>query len=78
MAVEADGRWHRKIDAYHTYRDLGNETLGRISIAREDRNRVAFGMDVRVAQRRLDLECTFKSGASLSYECCRTKLGRLS
>jgi hypothetical protein len=50
MAVEADRRWHRKIDAYYTYRDLGNETLGRISIAREDRNRVALVMVVRVAQ----------------------------
>src|SRR5271166_2083038 len=49
MAVVADRRWHRKIDAHHTYRDLGNETLGRISIAREDRNRVALVMDVRVA-----------------------------
>src|ERR1700756_117865 len=54
MAVEADGRWHRKIDAYHTYRDLGNETLSRISTAREDRNRVALVMVVRVAQRLLE------------------------
>jgi hypothetical protein len=23
----ADRRWHRKMDAHHTYRDLGNETL---------------------------------------------------
>src|SRR6478672_8186827 len=54
MAVVADRRWHRKIDAHHTYRDLGNETLGRISIAREHRNRVALVMDVRVAQRLLE------------------------
>ena len=54
MAVVADRHWRRNIDADHTYRDLGNETLGRISIAREDRNRVALVMEVRVAQRLLE------------------------
>jgi hypothetical protein len=54
MAVVADRCWHRKVDAHHTYLDLGDETLGRISIRREDRNRVALVMDVRVAQRLLE------------------------
>src|SRR5271170_8348920 len=54
MAVVADRRWHRKIDAHHTYCDLGHETLGRISTAREDRNRVALVMHVRIAQRLLE------------------------
>jgi len=54
MAVVADRHWHRNIDAHHTHRDLANETLGRISIAREDRNRVALVMDARVAQRLLE------------------------
>src|SRR5215469_6707806 len=54
MAVVAGRHWRRNINADHTYRDLGNETLGRISIAREDRNRVALMMEVRVAQRLLE------------------------
>src|ERR1700760_2353791 len=62
MAVVADRRWHRKIDAHHTHRDLGNETLGRISIAREDRNRLAFVMDVRVAQAASTLNAPLRAG----------------
>src|SRR5580658_3501344 len=54
MAVVADWSWHGKIDAHHTYRDLGNEALGPISIAREDGNRVALVMEIRVAQRLLE------------------------
>jgi hypothetical protein len=47
MAVVADRHWRRNIDAHHTCRDLGNETLGRISIAREDRIR-GFGASIFV------------------------------
>jgi hypothetical protein len=37
----------------NTQLDLGNETLGRISALRKDRNRVALMMEVGVAQRLL-------------------------
>ena len=54
MAVVADRRRQRKIDAHHSHLDLGNETLGRISALRKDRNRVALMMEVGVAQRLLE------------------------
>src|SRR6201987_3141058 len=57
MAVVADRHWRRNIHADHTYRDLGNETLGRISAAREDRNCIALMVDVRVAERLLERFC---------------------
>ena len=54
MAVVANWGWHREIDAHHAYSDFGNETLGPASTAREDSNRVALVMEVRVAQRLLE------------------------
>src|ERR1700719_74708 len=54
MAVIADRHRHRNIDAHHADRDLRDETLGRIAITREHRNRVALVMDGRVAQRLLE------------------------
>jgi len=62
MAVIADWRGHREVDAHHPDRDLGHETLSPVSIAGEYRNCVALAMEVGAAQRLLlrgDRPCLF-------------------
>ena len=54
VAVVADGSRLGKINAHHTYFDLGDKTLRRISAARKDGHRVALVVEVRVAQRLLE------------------------